>query len=160
MRWRGKVETINEELFESKNIICLYLFIYLFLKFIYLFWERVWTREGQREREGKRESQAGSTLSAQSPTRGLISWTVRSWPDPKPRVRRLTDWTTQVPLIFFLSLFIYFEREIVCEQNRERERIPSRPYTDSTEPDVGLELTNCEIMTWWFNPFTLNLAKT
>ena len=31
---------------------------------------------------------------------------------------------------------------------RERgERIPSRLSTVGTEPDVGLELTNCEIMT-------------
>ena len=33
------------------------------------------------------------------------------------------------------------------ERERERERIPSRLLTVSTEPDVGLELTNCEIMT-------------
>ena len=30
---------------------------------------------------------------------------------------------------------------------RRRDRIPSRLRTISTEPDVGLELTNCEIMT-------------
>ena len=30
---------------------------------------------------------------------------------------------------------------------RERERIPSRLHTVSTEPDAGLEFTNCEIMT-------------
>ena len=47
--------------------------------------------EGQREWERERESQAGSALSAQSPTRGSISWTMRSWPEPKPRVGRLTD---------------------------------------------------------------------
>ena len=33
------------------------------------------------------------------------------------------------------------------ERERERERIPSRLHTVSTEPDVGLEPTNCEIMT-------------
>ena len=49
-------------------------------------------------------------------------------------------------------MFIYFERE------REREREsrgeaergrdnPSRLYTDSAEPDVGLDPTNLEIMT-------------
>ena len=53
---------------------------------------------------------------------------------------------------FFLSLFIYLfrERESACawEQQREGERIPSRLPTVSTEPDVGLKLTNHEIMTW------------
>ena len=32
-------------------------------------------------------------------------------------------------------------------RERERERIPTRLLIISTEPDVGLELTNCEIMT-------------
>ena len=34
------------------------------------------------------------------------------------------------------------------ERERERERIPSRLYTVSGEPDVELEPTNCEIVTW------------
>ena len=33
-------------------------------------------------------------------------------------------------------------------RERGRERIPSRLHTVSAEPDVGLETTNCEIMTW------------
>ena len=33
------------------------------------------------------------------------------------------------------------------ERERERERIPSKLHTVSSEPDVELELTNCEIMT-------------
>ena len=53
---------------------------------------------------------------------------------------------------FFLSLFIYFERP--CEhqlgRGREmgRERIPSKRHVVNMKPDVGLELTNREIMTW------------
>ena len=53
----------------------------------------------------------------------------------------------------FSSLFIYFEsgRAQVGEEQREREgeteRIPSRLHTVSSEPDVGLELMNHEIMT-------------
>ena len=34
------------------------------------------------------------------------------------------------------------------KQGRARERILSSVCADSTEPHVGLELTNCEIMTW------------
>ena len=33
------------------------------------------------------------------------------------------------------------------QRERERRRIPSRLRTASVEPDVGLELTNREIMT-------------
>ena len=33
------------------------------------------------------------------------------------------------------------------EREREKERIPSRLHTVSTEPDVGLKLTNHEITT-------------
>ena len=52
-------------------------------------------------------------------------------------------------------MFIYFEREkeSVCPsggRGRERagERILSRFRAVSTEPDRGLNLTNCEIITW------------
>ena len=50
---------------------------------------------------------------------------------------------------FFLSLFILRDRESrgVAERERERERIPGRLHAVRAEPDVGLELTNYEIMT-------------
>ena len=54
--------------------------------FIYFEGERdkVWAGEGQRERETQNPKQtSGSELSAQSPTRGSNSQTVRSWPEPK-----------------------------------------------------------------------------
>ena len=44
---------------------------------------------GRERREGERESQAGPMLSAQSPMRGSIPETVRSWPESKSRVRCL-----------------------------------------------------------------------
>ena len=34
------------------------------------------------------------------------------------------------------------------ERERERERLPSRLHTASTEPDMGLQLINHEVMTW------------
>ena len=44
------------------------------------------------------------------------------------------------------------ERETECELGRSRERDPeseagSRLQAASTEPDVGLKLTDCELMT-------------
>ena len=54
---------------------------------------------------------------------------------------------------FFLSLFIYFEREERESISRGRaekeggERIPRRLHTTRVEPNVGLEFINCEIVT-------------
>ena len=67
--------------------------------FIYLFWER--DTAAYRQRERKRESQAGSTLSAQSPMRGSNPRTVRSWVEVKLWVGCLTNWATWVPLEIF-----------------------------------------------------------
>ena len=51
----------------------------------------------------------------------------------------------------FCLKFIYFERESQREWERDRDRrretIPSRLHAVSTEPNAGLELTNCEIVT-------------
>ena len=67
--------------------------------FIFKCWERERVhRQGRgREREGEGESQAGFALSVQSPLQNLIPRTLRSWPEPKLRVSRLTDWATQAP---------------------------------------------------------------
>ena len=51
-------------------------------------------------------------------------------------------------------MFIYFwERERQSRGGAEREgdtesEAGSRLWAISTEPDVGLEVTNCEVMTW------------
>ena len=56
-------------------------------------------------------------------------------------------------LLFFLSLFTYFERESkraraqVGEGQRKGERIPSWLQAISEELIVGLKPMNCEIMT-------------
>ena len=53
--------------------------------------------------------------------------------------------------LFFFFKFIYLrERERAQTgwgRERRRDRIPSRLCTVSTEPDLGLELVNREIMT-------------
>ena len=49
----------------------------------------------------------------------------------------------------FIYLFILREGE--SRKGAERgggEQIPSRLHTVSEEPDTGLKLTNCKIMTW------------
>ena len=55
----------------------------------------------------------------------------------------------------FLMFIYYWETDTEREQGRGRERggdteseAGSRLRAISTEPDTGLELTNCEIMTW------------
>ena len=74
------------------------------------FWEREQAGEGQRERARERERERIKSrlwLSAQSPMQGLNPRTVRSWRESRSRVRRLTDWATQVPenlLHFNLSI--------------------------------------------------------
>ena len=55
-------------------------------------------------------------------------------------------------LIFFLSLFIFErDRESMLagegQGETERKRIPSRLHAASTEPDMGLKLTICEMVT-------------
>ena len=90
----------NKSLGDSQLLKFVYLFIY---SFIYLF-RKVGGRERERNRErvpagggvaeGRRTSQAGSSLSAQSPMQSLISWTKRSWSEWKSRVGRFADWAT------------------------------------------------------------------
>ena len=69
--------------------------------FVFFETKRVWAGRG-REGEGDRESQVGSMLPAQSPIRGSNAWTMRSWPEPKARVGRLTNWPTRVPLHYLI----------------------------------------------------------
>ena len=50
-----------------------------------------------------------------------------------------------------IFLFIYFENDSMWAGEGQRdggERIASRLHAVSTEPNVGLELANHEIMTW------------
>ena len=60
---------------------------------------------------------------------------------------------------FFLNVYLFLResewdrgrdrgREGGRERERERERISSKLHEVSAEPDMGLELTNREIMTW------------
>ena len=46
------------------------------------------------------------------------------------------------------SMFVYFEREKRCKgRERGREKSPSRLHAIRAEPNAGLDLTNCQIMT-------------
>ena len=64
-----------------------------------------------------------------------------------------------VVFLSFFSKFIFWGARVqVREGQRERKtesEAGSRLWPVSTEPDVGLELTNCEVMTWAkFGPLT------
>ena len=87
---------------------------------------------------------------------GLDPMTLGSSPEPKSRVGQSTLNRLSHPgaLHAFFFKFIYLflrQREFVCEREprrgRERGRIPSRLHAVSTEPNVGFDLTNHEIMT-------------
>ena len=52
----------------------------------------------------------------------------------------------KISILFIFLKFICFERERE-RRDRGRERIPSRLCTLGTEPDSGLDPTNCEMMT-------------
>ena len=80
----------------------------MFFLSAFIYFERATEHEWRRDREGERESQAGSALPTQSPMGGSIPWTMRSWPEPIPRVGCSTDWTTQVPLLVFFYQIIIF----------------------------------------------------
>ena len=53
---------------------------------------------------------------------------------------------------FFKFIYLFWKRERARagegQTEREGERISSRFHTVSTEPNMGLELTNHELMTW------------
>ena len=63
-------------------------------------------------------------------------------------------WNSNKKKPYFFLVFIYLflrdrerERTHIGRRGAERERIPSRLCTVSTEPETGLKLTNGEIMT-------------
>ena len=87
-----------------------FVFFYFF-KFIYF--ERDRDRERGRERGRERIPSRLYTVSTEPWHRVRTHETVRSWPEPKPGVRRLTDWATQahfvlVFLSFCLFCFVFF----------------------------------------------------
>ena len=122
---------------------------YLFLRETETEW-----RWGRGEREGDTESEAGSRIWAVStePNTGLepMNCEIMTWAE----VWHLTNWATQAPLFYFFNVyFVYFwERKRGREQRRGREgtehKIWSGLHANSREPNVGLKLTTCEIMTW------------
>ena len=90
---------------------------------------------GGRSRERERESQAGSVLSVQSPAWGLISRSTRSWPEPKPRVRRLINWATQAPQppLYLPFSWLQKDEEVCCLQLPN----PLGPMVDDTHYDFS-----------------------
>ena len=88
----------------ESDTIHLILFLNLY---VYLFWEREKVLAGEARKEGERQRISSGLCTDMhmrnlsklllSPMRGSNSQTTRSWPDPRPSVRRIIDWATQVP---------------------------------------------------------------
>ena len=77
---------------------------------MYLFWEREREWMGNSRREVERKSQAGSVLSAQCQTRGMMPRTVRSWL-VKSQVRLLNPLShpgTPEPRVLGSPVFYYY----------------------------------------------------
>ena len=107
---------------------------------------------GGAEREGDTEPKADSRFQAVGtvPDTGLEPTNCEIMPWAKARC--LTNWATQAPLyINFFNVYLYLrERARAGEGQTEGDRgskAGSRLCADSREPDMGLKLTNCEIMT-------------
>ena len=80
------------------------LFPYAFFFFKFMYFERETERAGAEERQREKERENPKlALSVRSPMWGLNSQTVRSRPEPRPRVRCLTDWATPVSLVLNLG---------------------------------------------------------
>ena len=94
--------------------------------FLFIFEGERESMSGGAEREGDTESEAGSRFRAAStePDAGLelTICEIMTWAE----VGRLTDWATQVPLLFILFLknvyLVLRERETELELGKGRER--------------------------------------
>ena len=105
-KWERLKKWIHTNLDKIATVVSC-LFIYLF----FIFWERervahVWAGEGQREGERERILNRLHAVS-RSPKEGLLSRPVRSWSEPKSRIRCLTDWPTRAPLYSAISTLIF-----------------------------------------------------
>ena len=68
--------------------------LYVYIYIIFFFFESAQAEEGQRERERERENPKQAFCPVQKDM-GLDPTTMRSWPEPKSRVRRSASWATQ-----------------------------------------------------------------
>ena len=108
--------------------------------FIYILWERVCVLKQSRGREKGRERIPSSLCPVSAePDAGLDLTTVRSWLEPKSRVRRSTDWANQTPqnkyflmLHFFFSVFIKLQKPNAaiwdCDRTIEINPDSAQPY--------------------------------
>ena len=75
-----------------------------------------------------------------------------SWSGPNSDHLNQDLWDKAQTLEVFKCLFTYFferdKEQVGKGREREGDREPSRLHAVGTEPKAGLELTNCDIMTW------------
>ena len=78
--------------------------LYLFLSLFILFIERKREREKWRQRRRERIPSKLHAITIELDSRAQTHKPMRSWTEPKSRVRHLTNWATQVPRILDSSL--------------------------------------------------------
>jgi len=112
-------------------------------------------RGGGGERE--RESYAGSTPSVE-PDAGLDLTTLR-WPEPKSRVRRLTDWAAQRPNFAFEQLFRIVKSILgwLYKNNPQTRFVPVSVL--DTKWSVPLELYDRALLTKAYNMLGIVLPQ-
>ena len=124
--------------------------LFLFLMFIY-FWERE-TEHGQgRERERGRHRIRSRLQAVSCQHRAqLRARTHKPWDHDLSQSRTL-NWLSHpgAPFLILLSVYSFLRVGGGTEKEGDTDsKAGSRLWAVGTEPDVVLELTNCEIMTW------------
>ena len=102
--------------------ICIYIWLFshewIQVKLFFFFFREGSGAEEQRKGEGERESQTGSTPSTELDT-GLDLTTLKSWPEPKSRVKCLTDWSSQVKH-FWQEYYVHSVHFSLCHIKRHK----------------------------------------
>ena len=132
------------------------LLFYILLIFIYLFIYLLRSSQGGAEREGERNPKQALRWQW-----GANSRTVRLSPEPKPRVRCLTDWVTQTPsysyftvfpiehilhFIYHLSTYLFilhFKKHRMHKESAPTNEFPWIKHTRVTNIQMRRLTTNC-----------------
>ena len=115
-------------------------FIFFKIRFIYLR-ERARGRArgggGENRVRGRENISRDSPLSTE-PHTGLELMTLRSWLDPKPRVRHSTDWVTQAPLDWAFRMYDMWHQFVIIKDHSYIEISSENAVWHKTVKDLKL----------------------